>query len=41
MNFYRDGNIMTVFCGRNDNETNKHNIILDDIWILKIINLEW
>ena len=38
MEYYRDGNILVLYCGRNDTTEEK---ILDDFWILKLSTLEW
>lgn len=38
MEYFREGNIIVVSCGRNDALENK---VLGDLWILKLRNLEW
>ena len=35
-NYYREGNLLVVAYGRNDKDSIKQNIILDDLWILKL-----
>mmetsp|Transcript_18289 Transcript_18289/g.17408 ORF Transcript_18289/g.17408 Transcript_18289/m.17408 type:complete len:169 (+) Transcript_18289:431-937(+) len=40
-NFYREGNFMIIAYGRNDKDKNPSNVILNDIWILKLASLEW
>lgn len=39
MDYYKDGNMLVVAGGRNDSLPQEK--VLNDIWVLKLSNLEW